>query len=1759
MSTLSGQTSKGEKTKSKYQSLDINNLYRVSRGENTEKTQQKSSSVYIKHGMQSLGKVPSARRAPANLPSLKSEHNETGAAVPLVPPGGPGWGKQESTTSSSSASSTTNSNPTAPNTNNSNNSTNHVTNQPPQNVANSELARPCSFPQSQNDAPPPPSAQSNGGRASVGGRGPPRLADAGEESAPRPIIKEEELSRMDEIGSDMGWAVQDEIDYDQKLAFSDDESDQNKRREHREQQHKQAPQQQQQQQQQNSNRERSDSHSSDGARSWGNARSGGNFRGRSSEEEDIKIQRRTQQEVDMAVQRAKQRKEEEEKRFNEAKQGAAKKLLELEEKIQKRDRVSESSTGSVTKVSVQEFQKEITANDVNVDDKNNFRHLTQIEGKNFPRKHQVAANAKPPPENRGNQQNGLFSRHFQNDLPPRFKNQRNNNNNNSQQQQQQQANYSSNRSEDEDRYKRQSSEDSYRSGGHSETQKTEENLYRETSWHKEKEKKALRHCESGEEKRSRQAVPGPITKERIEADDVKNEKRHVTQLKRGQKPPESVRTREESTAWADAVPTMEDDGIVDEKIQAKKSDCPKDHDADYKARNQQQQQQQQRQASSKGGGWGEYHRSGAPWNKGGRLSAQARTHNKPPSQMSDSDGSLDEHVDGKIKKPDDKNRDAKKSGESYVPRGEPSRIGRGGGGFARASGRMGGMGKKIDGYGPPPKSPFGHHQDNKKDDNPSSVGIDAEDKTKLSQQALSAGMGILPPPPPRGKDGRRVESRRGKSRSKNDEACDELSDEKDGKRNAKLAQRGGNRRSNAPAPRANSDGNNKRYGEVPRQNSNGVKKDELCNAIADITLLKESDEKEKIVGGDCEGFQEVKSKKSTGKERQKSSEKVGGAKGEKEKAATGAKKLTAQQIQNIPSLMATPVNPPQTLPKAQFERPRQQKLAPRFAKQKLQKAQMQQQQQHHLHHHLQHHDDASKGGYGGMKEGAQMGSAWDKPLGSGQMRSQGMVDHDLMGPVAIDGGKPSEAANVQQPAAADKLKSQVQDKSLLDGTTAPVNTIIFENTNFKTAPGSRNCNPPRSEKPRKLDDGNLDASVLSNFNKPLNELIGNDKSDSIQLPMSFKEDNGDMKLDFFDADLSTLTDDKACKNLIVSKMQHVGQSAICTADSLNIKIASVKKVWETAPDRGVAQDDGNVAFSSSFAAPNDGNLDPSCSVFQKADQSDDVGHHEAYNQSPNQTASTTTNVCKVKPTQQVAGGGNPAVLGSGGHQQHSAMVQQGLMGNPLSPPPQMQHVGLGQPQAYGASQHLGYQASLGGSTQYGMSAIPSPPTVPVLYNSSQPLAAAAAAANAAGLYSTFQMEAAGAAGVLGGQGRSQYSQYPAPFGLGQTGSGAYSTQSMYLQTAPPPHAPPPAAQAPPPDMYQNFRLSAAQAPFAAAQNQQLNSPSTVLISSTSNTLMSASVKPSSQQISAIGTKAGGVGQAYQQQSQQGQQVYMYDPSMQANYMSNLQRGPAGPVQNSVVPTLQPSSSYYSGSTGGQSGFFQQPGGSSMASASQLQQHQQGAAAGYGLQGYNQTHTGVNFGSQFLTTPMQMAAALSQQYRTAAAAAGYLKSGGQPQMQQQGQGADQRSLKSPGTQDLSSVFSGSQIPSPKSRQTGKHPPPQSSPTQSKYLYQNMGNPQNNVQRYPAPIQRPVSFQQNLQSNMQKHRSNNVGNKNPRQFYTAQNHSLTSQNDKAEDPKLNDANSNITTSNASNAKPPPAAVKSGPEMKDAIKEESSALKD
>uniref|UniRef100_A0AAQ4P0E9 Proline-rich coiled-coil 2A n=1 Tax=Gasterosteus aculeatus aculeatus TaxID=481459 RepID=A0AAQ4P0E9_GASAC len=91
MSERSGQTAKGKEGKTKYASL---NLFDTYKGKSLE-TQKPV--VPPRHGLQSLGKVASARRMPppANLPSLKAENKGNDPNVTLVPKDGTGWASKQ--------------------------------------------------------------------------------------------------------------------------------------------------------------------------------------------------------------------------------------------------------------------------------------------------------------------------------------------------------------------------------------------------------------------------------------------------------------------------------------------------------------------------------------------------------------------------------------------------------------------------------------------------------------------------------------------------------------------------------------------------------------------------------------------------------------------------------------------------------------------------------------------------------------------------------------------------------------------------------------------------------------------------------------------------------------------------------------------------------------------------------------------------------------------------------------------------------------------------------------------------------------------------------------------------------------------------------------------------------------------------------------------------------------------------------------------------------------------------------------------------------------------------------------------------------------------------------------------------------------------------------------------------------------------------------------------------------------------------------
>ncbi|XP_077281746.1 no circadian temperature entrainment isoform X9 [Temnothorax americanus] len=886
---------------------------------------------------------------------------------------------------------------------------------------------------------------------------------------------------------------------------------------------------------------------------------------------------------------------------------------------------------------------------------------------------------------------------------------------------------------------------------------------------------------------------------------------------------------------------------------------------------------------------------------------------------------------------------------------------------------------------------------------------------------------------------------------------------------------------------------------------------------------------------DADGFQEVRSKKNVKESRHSQKEEAKPIKRDKEKererdrskSKSNGSQQVLQQVQNIPPLLSQNIPQPANIPQKQYDsrNSRNPRLAPRF--QRLVK----QQQQQMCGPDASDMSKLNSSGTNYAKESSNSPAppptvnAWDKPFTS-QLRSNSPsavpTDIQLMSGLTAqndhihegneaNSGHSSQRNSPSGEKTGKNLKETLTEKNVSDVSSPPVQTLIFENTNYSkttktTGPTdlavkSKFSNHIKTQQQRAEKRAELEeeanqvqqhqqpALSVAFSNKP-NDLIKDKNQEPIQMPLSFNknEDNADMKLDFtFDSDLSQLTDDKS-KSLSMARSMHMtgGQSTISPSTAeLNLKIASVKKVWENAPPMPtvVEHEDGSSVVSSATSFPQ---------AFESGDVDDTYSPHQQYNQSNIKSEITTsTNVCKlvppqVKPQQQSSGSSGtqpgstvpgPSPIGAGQSPiGHPPVSLQG----PLSPPP---FNSTGQPSHINYQEFPQYPGSQ--AAQYGgMSAIPSPPAV--LFNTGS----GQLPAQAGGLYGAFQLD----------QSRSPFTQY-APYAPSLQSS--FSQQNVYLQQPPPP--PPHAPNAPTPEMYQNnlsqYRLTAAAAP-PFGQNQQLsNNPNTVLISSSSNSLMSASVKPSSQPIGAIGTKA----PHFQTQSapQPNQLAYIpYDPNqvlgVSGSYMSNSQ------LVQRPGPNVQASNSYYSATSadvfpGSQTGFYQSGGAT------------QQTGTHYGLQGFGQhsqslatgsaTPVGLqNYGPSFLSSSGLQIAAAAQQFRNPTGglpgpgnAAPTFLSKHQPQEQP-------RQLKSPsGNQQdvLASVFSSTpQIPSPKSRnckQQSSSQQPQPSPTQHHKYQQYQGVSQSalvlqqNVrgmamppragiqpsqQRYPPPIQRPV---------------------------------------------------------------------------------------
>uniref|UniRef100_A0A8C0RKJ2 BAT2 N-terminal domain-containing protein n=1 Tax=Canis lupus familiaris TaxID=9615 RepID=A0A8C0RKJ2_CANLF len=224
MSDRLGQITKGKDGKSKYSTLSLFDKYK---GKSVDAVR---SSVIPRHGLQSLGKVATARRMPppANLPSLKSENRGNDPNIVIVPKDGTGWANKQDQQDPKSSSVTGS--------------------PPPESLPQPGLQRPVSSlqkptqPSSQentNSVPGGPKswAQLNGKPAGHEGglRGSSRLLSFSPEEFP--TLKA--AGGQDKAGKERGvfdlsygpgpslrpQSLHEEVDYSEKLKFSDDEEE----------------------------------------------------------------------------------------------------------------------------------------------------------------------------------------------------------------------------------------------------------------------------------------------------------------------------------------------------------------------------------------------------------------------------------------------------------------------------------------------------------------------------------------------------------------------------------------------------------------------------------------------------------------------------------------------------------------------------------------------------------------------------------------------------------------------------------------------------------------------------------------------------------------------------------------------------------------------------------------------------------------------------------------------------------------------------------------------------------------------------------------------------------------------------------------------------------------------------------------------------------------------------------------------------------------------------------------------------------------------------------------------------------------------------------------------------------------------------------------------------------------------------------------------------------------------------------------------
>lgn len=665
------------------------------------------------------------------------------------------------------------------------------------------------------------------------------------------------------------------------------------------------------------------------------------------------------------------------------------------------------------------------------------------------------------------------------------------------------------------------------------------------------------------------------------------------------------------------------------------------------------------------GGYAVYNRGWAPRESRGRRSHRSSRSN---NRASESDGSTDGAPNAERKerrrgprsprgpkkndRQEDSNRppqmdqastitDGMENREPFAPRGQPSRRGRGG---FQGTTRPPAPAKRVTGYGPPnTKSPFSQANRAVKDsEEPGKDNLQVDDKGKSNNKPRTGSS------TGRGRD-RRPKGAGGPHSE--DENWETTSEHSEGGGNGRRRSIGGRQQGQTQKNQGRNQNSGNRQNNV--RNAPGIKKDapgdtkstDITEAMTDLKLSSNVKKDEEVVD---DGFQEVRNKKNSkdtrGPQTKEENQQV--SKQPRSHSSQGGGRNGSSTRSSSDKSNSRGPAPTSGKSGSQYDRSRQNNLAPRFVKQRQKQM-------------------GIVSGFGpdtGAAPPPPPVNAWDKPI---SQTLRGNVEEPVENVENKSGqssqrSTPAEVVPDVKPSPTCTLSSE--KAGVLDGTTPPVETIIFENTNYKTAPpaealkqkyqpSANTAKPQGEELPAEMDARPLPFNGdVRPRPRSIQDLIGDngrpvaDGDGALGIPMSFEtsqktEDSSDMKLDFaFDSDLGQLTEDKSAKSLGLPRGVHMSTSSTISplAADLNLKIASVKKVWEMP---AVAEGSEELQFAG-------------------------------FEENTNETGAPP-NVCKVKPTQQLQ-----------------------------SPPPQHYN-------------HVGYQGGYGGLS------VPSPPAV--LFNSSQQL------------------------------------------------------------------------------------------------------------------------------------------------------------------------------------------------------------------------------------------------------------------------------------------------------------------------------------------------------------------------------------------------------------------------------------------------------